>query len=409
MRTPRCLFMLLVSAMFGLADQAGAQPPSAPVIQNVTLRQDTGVITIAGSGFDRELAITVDGQPAAVLPGGTDTQIEVLAPPSVLQTPGTYRLTVIDHLHKVGDAFVVANQAATTGLSSSAFTGTPTAEAATNSPARPGVSGALAPAAGRPGPEGVSPAAIQENSCVTSIGNFALNSSAGCYNTAAGYAALSVNTAGDHNTATGDLALAHNTTGDGNTASGATALYANTTGNFNVATGTLSLASNTTGFNNTADGVESLLNNTTGSQNTAVGQWALLANSTGSLNTAVGYRAGAAATTGWSNIFIGSGVAGTAADANTIRIGFPYDGTNGQNKTFIAGIRGTQLTGSAVQVFIDANGQLGTVTPGVQSGTGTASVSQLQQQLQDQQTTIADLRARLTKLEALLARAPAKK
>jgi hypothetical protein len=57
------------------------------VIQNVTLREDAGVITIAGSGFDGELAVTVDGQAMAVLPGGTDTQTEVLALPSVLQTP----------------------------------------------------------------------------------------------------------------------------------------------------------------------------------------------------------------------------------------------------------------------------------------------------------------------------------
>src|ERR1700730_14320523 len=108
---------------------------------------------------------------------------------------------------------------------------------------------------------------------------------------------------------------------------------------------------------------------------------------------------------------IGANVYGLSSDTNTIRIGLPYDGTNGQNQTFIAGIRGTQLTGSAVQVFIDANGQLGTLTPGVVSGSGSipVMVSQLQQQVRDQQTTIADLSARLARLEALVGQSAGRK
>jgi hypothetical protein len=88
---------------------------------------------------------------------------------------------------------------------------------------------------------------------------------------------------------------------------------------------------------------------------------------------------------------------GTANDAHTMRLGLPYDGAIGQNQTYIAGIYGTQLTGNAYQVFIDANGQLGTVT-------GTISVEQLQQQVVEQQQVIDDLSARLAKLEALMAR-----
>jgi hypothetical protein len=194
---------------------------------------------------------------------------------------------------------------------------------------------------------------------------------------------------------------------------GASALLSNTTGNYNVATGMYALAANTTGFNNTADGVESLLSNTTGSANTATGLWALLSNSTGSLNTGVGFRAGAEATTGSSNIFVGADVAGTATDTNTIRIGLPYGSLGagtGQNQTFIAGIYGTQLSGNVLQVFVDANGKLGTLNPPqVLRGTGTISVSALQQQLavqqarsRDQDAVIADLTARLARVEALL-------
>src|SRR4029453_9420251 len=108
MRTPLCV-ILVISALFGFPDHAVAQPPLGPAIQNVTLGEDTGIITITGRGFDRELAVTVDGQAAAVLPGGTDTQIEVQAPPSVLQAAGTYRLAVVDPARQVGDAFVVAS------------------------------------------------------------------------------------------------------------------------------------------------------------------------------------------------------------------------------------------------------------------------------------------------------------
>ncbi|MGE0815409.1 MAG: hypothetical protein AB7O28_25955 [Vicinamibacterales bacterium] len=66
---------------------------------------------------------------------------------------------------------------------------------------------------------------------------------------------------------------------------------------------------------------------------------------------------------------------GTAGDTNTIRIGFPYNGGAGQNRTFIAGIHRAALTGPAVPVFVDANGQLGTVTAPVVTGGGTLAPS----------------------------------
>jgi hypothetical protein len=75
-------------------------------------------------------------------------------------------------------------------------------------------------------------------------------------------------------------------------------------------------------------------------------------------------------------------------------------------------------------VVIDANGQLGTVNPetgggipfplstrapnpapngAVNGASVAATVAQLRQQVRDQQTTIADLTARLARLEQLLA------
>jgi hypothetical protein len=96
-----------------------------------------------------------------------------------------------------------------------------------------------------------------------------------------------------------------------------------------------------------------------------------------------------------------------------MRLGLPYNGTNGhgQNQTFIAGIYGTALPpGSFVPVYINADGQLGTAlsSPAVNGGQPTGiGLDVLSQQLQDMQTTIADLRAanaalqhRLAELEA---------
>jgi hypothetical protein len=65
--------------------------------------------------------------------------------------------------------------------------------------------------------------------------------------------------------------------------------------------------------------------------------------------------------TGHDNILIGYDVAGSANDDNTTRIGKSYNESSGggQNRAFIAGIRGTTVTGGA-PVAVNANNQLGT-------------------------------------------------
>ena len=179
----------------------------------------------------------------------------------------------------------------------------------------------------------------------------------GVDNTAVGAAALLFNTTGTDNTATGVAALLNNTGGSNNTATGSFALQANTTGNLNTATGLSALFSNTTGIGNTAVG--SALNlNTTGGGNTAIGTGALSSNTTGNANIAIGGFAGHALTTGDQNIVIGNPSA-VAGESNTIRIG----GSLSQTRAFIAGIRGV-ATGNndAVNVVIDSDGQLGTVS-----------------------------------------------
>ena len=142
--------------------------------------------------------------------------------------------------------------------------------------------------------------------------------------------------------------------GSNNTASGYGALVLNTSGFYNTASGYHALVLNTTGYNNTASGHQALNNNTTGYSNTANGYQALYYNVTGSNNIAVGDGAGFSLTMD-NNIDIGNG--GVAGEAGIIRIGIA--GT--QTKAFIAGISGATSSGG-VAVFVNASGQLGTVT-----------------------------------------------
>jgi hypothetical protein len=146
----------------------------------------------------------------------------------------------------------------------------------------------------------------------------------------------------------------NNIDGDANTAIGDSVLASNTTGNFNTANGASALLNNTIGGRNTAIGRSALSLNTTGSFNTANGYQALFNNTTGNFNIALGQGAGSRLTTGGSNIDIGA--FGFPGESDTIRIG------EGQTKTFIAGIRGVTIGGTAIPVLIDGNGQLGTLS-----------------------------------------------
>jgi len=201
----------------------------------------------------------------------------------------------------------------------------------------------------------------------TGVGVGALQSNIdGNENTAIGYQALFSNTTigfpGAYNTATGAGALQNNTNGNDNTATGQGALQNNNTGTNNTGVGVSALGSNQTGTNNTAVGVSALGSNQTGTNNTAVGVSAL-GNIDGAFNIGLGFSAGQNLGFGFYNIDIGNG--GVDGDDNTIRIGteFSVDTGSGQNRTFIAGIRGvTTENADAIAVVIDSAGQLGTMS-----------------------------------------------
>ncbi|CAN0260808.1 unnamed protein product, partial [Phaeothamnion confervicola] len=199
-------------------------------------------------------------------------------------------------------------------------------------------------------------------------GDEVLTFSIGSFNSGFGDQALRANTSGEDNVAVGVQALFSNTTGSVNNAFGDLALKANTSGAKNVALGHQALAANTVAAENVAVGVVSLLKNTVGFRNTAVGHAAMSSNLSGDYNLALGYLAGAFISTGNNNIAIGTkagttittgsnnieiGNVGAAGDTAVIRLG--RQGT--QKKTFIAGIRGTTVSGAAV--VASASGQLG--------------------------------------------------
>ena len=188
----------------------------------------------------------------------------------------------------------------------------------------------------------------------TAIGEEALRSNtSGSDNTALGAEACYGNTSASSNTCIGSFALGSNSTGQVNTAIGSGALPSNTTGDANSVLGVNAMDFNTTGSSNTAIGFQSLFSNTTGNYNTAVGANALSNATSGGSNIAVGRLAGSGITSGTNNIDIGNSAPGN--ESSTIRIG------NTQTRAFLAGVNGVTVS-SGVAVYIDSNGQLGTVT-----------------------------------------------
>jgi hypothetical protein len=166
------------------------------------------------------------------------------------------------------------------------------------------------------------------------------------------------NDTGSLNSAFGTNAMFSNTSGASNSSFGANSAYSNTTGANNTAFGASALFSNTTGKGNAAQGVNALYGNTTGIRNLGIGSNALYANTTGSYNVALGFDAGYDQTTGNDNIYINN--VGVGGESQTLRLG--AQGTagvvgSGILTAYIAGVAGSQVTGSAV--YVTSSGQLG--------------------------------------------------
>lgn len=248
--------------------------------------------------------------------------------------------------------------------------------------------------------------AAATNSTSFGIGTFT-SLTTGSENCAFGKNALTALTSGSYNTAIGSGTLVGITDGTNNTAVGCYSLNSALTGNasYNTAVGFGTLRVST-GYANSAFGYNALTTHTTGGENTAIGYQALRYITNGSSCTAVGYnvfenatntyntglganagnplttgqfntllgsRTGATLTTGSNNVLIGdSADVGAAGTANSIIIGQGVASTASNQirigglahtTCFIRGIRGI-ATGAldAVNVLVDSNGQLGTIS-----------------------------------------------
>jgi hypothetical protein len=126
-----------------------------------------------------------------------------------------------------------------------------------------------------------------------------------------------------------------------------------TSGNSDVIVGSAAGQSTTTGNGDVYLGWGSAYASTTAAYNVFVGAETGLSNITGSSDTYLGFSAGANNTSGSGNIYINND--GVDAESQTTRIG------TSQQAVYIAGIYGV-TSGSGVPVYINSNGQLGTLT-----------------------------------------------
>ena len=216
-----------------------------------------------------------------------------------------------------------------------------------------------------------------------------------------------LNTTGTENTAVGANALVNNIVASDNNAVGAFALMNNDSSGlglaaFNNAHGRSALQANIDGSQNNAFGDDAMFFNTTGSFNTAIGDDALDGCTTGNSNTALGDEAGSNLIDGEGNIYIGAQVqAGATDEVEFIRIGDdtafanPYD-------TFIAGIfNRTVDVGTAVPVFVDDTGKLGTILVDA-AGNKVATPQAMLNESRNQQKRIAELESTVERLAAMV-------
>ena len=143
---------------------------------------------------------------------------------------------------------------------------------------------------------------------------------------------------------------------NGNVFVGTSAGYTNANGASNVFSGLTAGYSNKSGSDNVFSGASAGYSNATGGNNVFVGFSAGYLSGGGSSNTFLGYNAGSNIVAGSNNIDIGANAGPAGSESNTIRIG-----TSTQTATFIAGISGA-TSSSGTSVFINTNGQLGTLT-----------------------------------------------
>lgn len=190
---------------------------------------------------------------------------------------------------------------------------------------------------------------------VTMIGAGAGNANiTGADSQVIGHNAGAALTSGNADVFVGSGAGSQTTTGNGDVYLGVSSGGSATTAAYNTFVGGQTGFFTTTGGSNLFAGFNAGVSNTTGYNNTFVGADAGFGNTTGNNNVYLGYNTGFGNATGINNIYLGN--FGVDGESNTIRIG---DGN--QQSAFVAGVYGV-TSGSGVPVYINSNGQLGTLT-----------------------------------------------
>ena len=337
-----------------LADGAVTAPKIASGAAVRSLNSQTDAVTLAGSNG---LSVTAGSGTVTVSSNSTDAN----TPGAIVSRDGSGNFsagTITANLS--GNATSATTATSFSGSLAGEVTGTQGATFVSNAVSantasaivrRDGAGGFLAGTVGLAGNLGL-PSTTSASVGVLTMGGTPFLHNFGTANTFVGSGSGNVALIGVGNSGFGAGTLTATTSGSYNQAVGEGALANNTTGGTNSAFGVWALYSNQTGGRNIAVGYQALYHNQTGDGNIAIGQNALLY-STGSHNVAVGQYAGLAIT-GNDNIDIAH--SGLAGESGTIRIG----GTN-QTATYIAGIYGATNAGGAA-VYVDSNGQLGTLT-----------------------------------------------
>jgi hypothetical protein len=92
-----------------------------------------------------------------------------------------------------------------------------------------------------------------------------------------------------------------------------------------------------------------------------VGDSAGASNNTGNFNSFYGNNAGLYNTMGNSDVYIANTGPTSSNESNAIRSGTQGTGLGQQNVAYIAGIYSSTVGGSGIAVYVDSNGQLGTI------------------------------------------------
>lgn len=309
--------------------------PATPLLGNINIRGDGGIINITRSPDNNSLLVQAQGNVATVYQADSGSATPTLNTLNVLGGTGITTSAV-------GNSVVITSSV-TSGIT-----------ALQGEDASPTTGSLITLGTANAG------SSVRFNLSAPSTLSLRFTRST---NTLIGQSAGNGSLSGTNLTGLGINVLNSATTADSNVAIGSSTMTAATTASDNTAIGVGTATTLTTGGGNTllGNGVANGL--TTGDFNVAVGLGALATLSSGIRNSALGFGAGGSlATNDSDNVCINS--TGVAGDNNTLRIG-RATGTNTQqlNRAFIHGIRGiTTGVNDAIPVLIDSAGQLGTVS-----------------------------------------------